>query len=322
VSISFLKIGFCILFIISCLIGTAQPIDDGNRIETLRLEKYFQVCYDNDFFTGSDYYYTQGIAFKYANPRLRSFFLAKCLFSLGHSIDHYGLSFHQFCYTPTSIASDNILYGDRPFASCLSFTSFMNAIDTGRNLSFQTSLTLGIIGPAALGKEIQSNIHRWVNDPIPKGWQYQVKNDVIINYAMELEKPVLSSPLWRVGVMGGAKLGTLNDALNMGVNLLAGHFNDPCRLSALQKKFQYYLFAQAQGNLIGYDATLQGGIFNRDNSYVISARDLSHLTLRVDAGITFGIKGINFSYHQSFLTKEFASGLDHRWGGLSMLIVL
>ena len=112
--------------------------------------------------------------------------------------------------------------------------------------------------------------------------------------------------------------GTLNDRVSGGFIFMAGNFNNPFKNNlSKSKKVEYYFYGQAKTNFIGYSATMQGGIFNRSSPYSIAAKDISRINFQADAGIIVNFKKLYLSYTQSFLTKEFRTGLYHRWGGVS-----
>jgi lipid A 3-O-deacylase len=118
-------------------------------------------------------------------------------------------------------------------------------------------------------------------------------------------------------------LGTLNTKINTGLNVLVGWFNDRYQTAGGNKrKFELYIFSQGRINVIGYDASLQGGVFNHRSVHTIAAADLSRLVFQADGGIIMNYKTIYLSYTQSFLTEEFMTGKTHRWGGTSFGIRL
>ena len=235
-------------------------------------------------------------------------------------LDMWQPTFNLFGYTPTTIASDNILYGDRPFDANISLKTFLIQADSVHQQQVSTSFSIGVMGPAALGNEIQTNIHRWVKNPLPHGWQHQIQNDIIINYQLNYEKKLLSAGNnFLLNSTAEARLGTLNDKLSGGFNFMAGRFNK--RFSSVadhKRKAEYYLYGQSRLNFVGYDASLQGGLFNRKSPYTITGSDVSRFTYQADAGIIVNFKKLYLSYTQSFLTKEFRTGKYHRWGGVSV----
>ncbi len=299
---------------------SCQVLDPTATFKTIHSSSYFRLYYDNDYFTKTDYYYTQGITLEYVHPSLKKIPVSKILLHPAGSYVQYGLSANLFGYTPTSYESNSILYGDRPFSSCITLGFFAIASDSSKKQRLSSALTLGVIGPAAQGNEIQTGIHRWTNNPLPKGWQYQIKNDVIINYRVTGEKNLFDAgSAFLVNGTAEANMGTLNDKISTGINLMAGHFNAPYETAAKsKKKIEYYFYGQSRVQLIGYDATLQGGLFNHSSPYTIAAGDITRFTFQADAGIVFNFRSLYLCYSQSYLTREFSTGLYHRWGGISI----
>ncbi len=302
------------------MITQAQLTDNSSTFRHIDHNSYFRFHYDNDYFTKSDEYYTQGITLEYVHPSLQHLLPAKLLWKPYTNIPQYGITVNVFGYTPTSIASDSILYGDRPFDANITIKAFLIQADTIHHQQVSTALSIGVMGPAGLGKEIQTNIHRWLKNPAPHGWQYQTQNDIVLNYQLNYEKQLLSAGNnFLLNTTAELRAGTLNDKLSGGFNFMAGRFNK--RFSPVtyhKRKAEYYFYGQGRVNIIGYDASMQGGLFNRKSPYTISGRDVSRLTFQADAGIIVNFKKLYFSYTQSILTKEFRGGKYHRWGGVSI----
>jgi lipid A 3-O-deacylase len=312
-----IKVATSIVMISASLSSKAQLIDNSSTFRNLPAKSYFRFHYDNDFFTKTDYYYSQGIELEYVHPDLQKFFLSNILLRPVNTLITTGITFNLFAYTPTSIRSDSILYGDRPYAAAMSFKMFNKATDTIHQQQFASSFQLGGIGPLAQGENIQTGIHRWLHNKLPEGWQYQVQNDIVLNYQLNYEKKIaaIKNGLL-VNVAAEARAGTLQDRLSGGINFMAGHFTDPYR-TGRRRKMAYYLFGQGRVDLIGYDALMQGGLFNRNNPYIIAAADISRITFQADAGLVLNFPKFYLSYTQSFLSKEFRTGRYHRWGGVS-----
>ncbi|MEO7522710.1 MAG: lipid A deacylase LpxR family protein [Ferruginibacter sp.] len=298
----------------------AQVIDNTSTFKTLPAKSYFRFQYDNDYFTKADEYYSQGISFEFVHPGLKKFPLTKLLLKTPNSNVTYGLGLNIFGYTPTSILSSSILYGDRPYSGEITLKTFSASTDTVHAKRISTAINIGVIGPAGLGNEIQTNIHKWTGNPIPLGWHTQIKNDVIINYQVDYEKQFLAKKdHFLINGVGGLRLGTLDTRLSGGFNFMAGNFNDPYHLaSARKKKVEYYIYGQARMHLIGYDASLQGVVFNRKSPYVIKSKDVERASFQGDYGVVVNFRKIYLSYSQSFITKEFKTGKNHRWGGINI----
>lgn len=294
--------------------------DNSSTFRNIDQKSYFRFHYDNDYFTKTDEYYTQGITLEYVHPAVKKFPLAKLLWKPYKTSAQYGVTVNLFCYTPTTTSDDHILYGDRPFDADISLKTFLVQADSIRQQQVSTAFSIGVMGPAALGKEIHTTIHRWLNNPLPHGWQFQVRNDIILNYQLNYEKKLVRAGThFLLNTTAEARIGTLNDKLSGGLNFMAGRFNKRfSSFTSKNKKAEYYLYGQSRLNLTGYDASMQGGLFNRSSPYTISATDITRVTFQADAGIIVNFRKLFFSYTQSYLTKEFRTGNSHRWGGVSI----
>lgn len=311
---------FSIIFICNAGNTKAQLIDNSSTFRNIHQKNYFRFHYDNDYFTKTDEYYTQGITLEYVHPFIKKIPAARLLWKPFKTQPQYGVSFNLFGYTPTTILSDSILYGDRPFNANISLKIFSIQADEINKQQISTAFSIGVMGPAALGYDIQYNIHRWLKNPLPHGWQHQTKNDIIINYQLNYEKKLLSAGKnFLLNTAAEARLGTLNNKLSGGFNFMAGRFNKRFLPTGNEKrKAEYYFYGQGRVNFIGYDASMQGGLFTRKNPYTITGSDVTRVTFQADAGIIVNFKKFYLSYTQSLLTKEFRTGKYHRWGGVSV----
>jgi hypothetical protein len=219
-------------------------------------------------------------------------------------------------FTPTTISSSQIPNGDRPFAACLMLKLFLIRTNTIRNTTFTSATSLGVIGPAAGGAEFQAAIHRWIDDTEPKGWEHQIRNDVIINYEAKYTKRILSSRYFAAAGEGRARLGTLNTKVSGGAVVMAGLFDDPWSFQHNKLGFRAYFYWQPSLNLVGYDAALQGGLLKKNSPYTIPASDISRVVFQNNVGIVIKVAKVDLEYFQSYLTKEFENGRSHYWGGL------
>ena len=305
----------CILFAYST---SAQRISNTALYRTINSKQYFRFHYENDYFSTTDIYYTQGINLEYVNPAIGNFLTSKLLVGSVSKKAKFGIALEHEGYTPTSISHPEIQVGDRPFAACLFLKTFSIKNDSIRRTRISSSLSAGAIGPIAGGKEIQETIHRWINDTEPLGWENQIKNDFILNYELEYERGLIAVPdYFSFSGKAAARVGTLNIKAFAGVTLMAGLFEDPFTNFSKQKmKMQVYLYAEPLVNFVAYDATLQGGVFNSASTYVITSKDISRLVFQGNVGIVFRINALQLDYFQSYLTREFETGGTHLWGGI------
>lgn len=299
----------------------AQRIDNTASFRQMSQDSYVRLHYDNDYFTATDYYYTQGYNFEVVNPALRKNPLTKLLIKARGNQVKYGLAFEHFGFTPTTIQSDVILVGDRPFAGCILLKTFSISTDTLRRIRVSSVLSTGMVGPVAFAGDMQAAIHRLINGVEPHGWQYQIRNDVILNYNLNFEKQLYAyRHALSISANAQAQVGTFADRLQTGFVVMAGRFDSPFGTTPSNRRLplQLYVYAQPLVSVVGYDATLQGGLFNRSSPYVIPADQLARTTFQANIGAVFRYKNLYLEYYQSLLTREFETGMPHRWGGVKI----
>jgi hypothetical protein len=85
------------------------------------------------------------------------------------------LAVGQNLYTPEDIKTTEVVADDRPYAGWLHGDLTMSA-RRGRTLTMAT-LSLGVVGPAAQGEELQRWFHGVIGSPIPAGWDNQLANE-------------------------------------------------------------------------------------------------------------------------------------------------
>jgi hypothetical protein len=296
----------------------AQRISNTALYRDVSSLKYLRLYYENDYFSTTDKYYTQGINLEYVHPAIGNFFTSRLLIRSRSKEAKFGISLEQEAYTPTSITSSEILIGDRPFAASLFLKIFSIVNDPSKRERISSTLSFGAIGPTTGGKEIQEVIHRWIDYIQPKGWQHQIHNDVIINYQIEYERGLLNREnYFSLSAKTGARAGTFNTKAYAGAIIMTGYFDDPFKnFSRRERKNQVYLYVEPLLNIVGHDATLQGGLFNKTSPYTIKSTDINRLVFQGNAGIVFKINTVHLEYFQSYLTKEFKTGQSHLWGGV------
>lgn len=296
----------------------AQRIDNTSVYRTINSPTYFRLHYENDYFSTTDLYYTQGVNLEYVHPAIGKFFTSKILLRSSSKEVKFGMSLEQEGYTPSSISHAEILKNDRPFAAALFFKTFSTVNNAERKERISSSFSVGVIGSVTGGEQIQEGLHRLIHYTLPQGWDNQIANDVILNYGLDYQRGIFSTDNY-VSFFGraGARAGTYSTKAYISTILMLGYFDEPFRnFSAQNKKFQVYLYAEPLFNIVGHDATLQGGLFNHTSPYTIASEDITRMVFQGNAGIVFRINTVQLEYFQTYLSKEFKTGSDHVWGGI------
>lgn len=279
-------------------------------------ETYFRFHYDNDFFAATDKNYTQGYSFEFANPLFKKNPVNHIFIKLKGQSNTYGLAIEHIGFTPSNFVSIDIQTGDRPFAAAIYLKSFATSTDTLKKSRLSQSLSLGFIGPGAFGKEMQTEIHRLTGNKIPGGWDNQIQNDLVLNVKFDYEKQLFRyNELLSLQSVAAFQLGTLFSNAMVGFNTTFGLIDLPFSGSGYSSAFKLFAYAQPVVSIIGYDATLQGGIFTNDNPYEISSKDIERVTSQIDYGLILKYKRLYLEYTRTSITREFKSGNAAKWGG-------
>ncbi|WP_157974526.1 lipid A deacylase LpxR family protein [Lewinella sp. IMCC34183] len=262
-------------------------------------DHYFRLTYANDYFGATDYYFTQGIRLEYGSER-----------------DGWLLA--QEGYTPTSIRDDRIRYGDRPYAGAL-YVGYRRAIPTGTNWSFSHQLIAGVMGPWSLAAAEQRYIHDRTGNVAPRGWKYQIANDLLLNYRVNARRTLLDFRYLRLDGLASARAGTYHSRLQLGPDLRIGVL-PVTDAAGKRRRFELALHLRPAAHLNLYDATLQGGLLNRDSPYTLTTDEVRRLVGSVDVGIAVGRRKWGVSFTRTYLSPEFSGGRPHDWGTIQLRI--
>ncbi len=316
-----LRIGLILLLFQTFFITVFSQQNDSifNLVKT---ENYIRIQYDNDFFSATDRYYTQGIQLDFTHPIVKYSPFTYTLFSLKKtSKKYYGIQFHQDCFTPLSIRYDTLNYRERPYAATFFISHTLNSLNKEKKMAIQTQVDLGIIGPCAKCEDEQKAIHRALLNIQPLGWGNQLQTDYIINYRIKVEKGLYSKKNREINAQTQLRVGTLYTDINAGITARMGFFspyfsNLGMDIKGIHRKrnFQFYGILRGNAKAVGYNATLQGGVFNNNNRYEINTNRITRFVFDGMAGIVLTYKKISLEYDKFYLSKEFTEGLDHGWG--------
>jgi lipid A 3-O-deacylase len=305
-------------FLFLAIPAQAQAVYNTGIERDMQSDGYLRLHYQNDFFTATDYYFTQGVLLEFAHPGFRRFFLNKAMIRPCGWSTVQGIGAEQNGYTPTDYVPAQIQYGDRPFAGTLSLKYFLLAKDTLKRQRVSSALNLGVIGPLAGAGDIQTYIHERTPNAIPHGWHNQVANDIVLQYHAGYERQLLRvQDYFIMAAVGTINAGTISNKAALGLTFMAGWLDTPFS-NRRSRKFRLYLYDHPGLSLVGHDATLQGSLFHNNSPYVLPGNQVSRVVFRNNWGIIARLGKVYLEYYQSFITKEFNTGLEMRNGGFQV----
>ena len=294
--------------------------EGGNGSDTAELEIYtpglFSFTWANDFLYKTDYYYSNGFEFI-----LDAKFMEKSPFNIillpqsSNSQVWYGLTLVQDFFTPVDIYADTIQYGDRPYASLLMIGNRKLSQDLSRRLDIYSEIRIGLIGRYSGGQYIQNGIHwiLWTSRPAG-GWDNQLSMDLCINYLAGIRKELLNFKyISFVGSMD-ARAGIPYTDITPGLEIKLGWFNDPyLNRGRRNDGWEVYLSGSGYGRFVLYNATIQGGLLNKNSPYTTN---INNLVYGYKTGLTASYKLFRIDIDHHWISPEFVGGMNHQWASL------
>ena len=338
---------YCPLMLILSLI-----METGFAEDLLRKDESWNVglVVENDLTADTDKNYTSGIRLNWISPDLTRYKDSELLpdwsLPLINALPlindpglqrNVGIAIGQKIFTPEDILSNQLIEDDRPYAGWLylSMAFYSKSVTTLDTFELQ----LGIVGPAALGREAQNSIHRFRGLDEANGWSHQLENEPGIVFLYERKWRALEAALGNglgtdLITHGGAAVGNVSTYANAGLEWRFGwhlptdfgtslirpggdatgptNANDP-RFSNDQR-FGIYAFGAVTGRLVLRDIFLDGNSFASSHSV-----DKEYFVSDLIVGGSVIIQGVKLSYAHVFRGKEFklqSSGSN--FGSLSM----
>ena len=287
----------------------------------------FQFYIENDSFgAGTDRYYTNGIKFGggvRAEPIIERVFkrpaetvLQSITANRGNL--QFGLFLGQNIYTPRNITRAAPQPFDRPWAAWLYLGGVVQNVEAGRLQTVE--LDLGMVGPAAGGKFVQTYWHRIVDADEPKGWSNQIRNEpgLLIAY---LEKwrygpatGVQAVPHFGITVGNVMTLARAGGIVRLGQNMSGfgpdtiepgGAMLQQTRLlddSVSRSAPEWYVFAGVDGRLVGRNIFLDGNTFRES-----AAVDRRVWVYDLTGGMTLRVSPLRVSLTRVQRSSEFST---------------
>lgn len=326
--------------------GTALAASDPTERWTLNL--YFE----NDLFSNTDEGYTNGLRAAWVSPDLQDYLddptLPRWIREVNERLTFFhktrkGLqrnltfSIGQTLYTPQDNRRVDLIVEDRPYAAWL-FASMGYQTRNDANLD-TLEVRLGMVGPAAVGRQAQNFIHDLRGFERFDGWDNQLSNELGAVFLWEHKRKLsyLYNENSRFGFdlisHTGIALGNVATYLNAGGEIRVGWaIPNDFGTSAIRPGgdnstpdskwdprsngkggWGAHLFLSFDARIIGRDIFLDGNTF-ADSHSVEKKQFVGDAAL----GFSFIYRGTKISYAQIFRSKEFKlQNSGHSYGSLA-----
>ena len=209
----------------------------------------------------------------------------------------------QDIFTPRDITSPALLEDDRPFAS-YAVVEHHRGRTLGGGWALDQGFSAGVLGKYSGGGLMQNAVHRMVDFAEElSGWQYEVKPDAILNYRGEIAKRWSLPSGFSLAGAGAARLGSLHTDASLEAAAA-------WKVASARGARHFRIAVSGGGRLVGYNATLSGGLINRDDRYrgvVRPERLVGNLTATTEA--RYGPIGLEASLVH--VSPEFKGGVSH-----------
>jgi len=278
---------------------------------------------DNDVYLmiRQDQYYTNGLNFYYKKA-VDSIKLSDRLQNKTWTIN-----LGQKLYN----ASDGAVYSsrqvDRPITG---YTYIGGKISwfTKKEEVISLGTEVAIIGPRALGKNIQEGFHRTFRFYEINGWEYQLNNSLGIDAQASYSRLLLRNRSKKLDaiIKGDVVLGLNNTRVSASTSFRWGRINrlfesvllgSRIQSKSRQSDKEFYLFYRPQIDWVLYNSTIQGGLLIADKGPVVF--DIKPIVFSQIVGFQFATHSIGLNFSYTFNTNDVRSDASsHQYGTLSL----
>lgn len=275
------------------------------------LSDSFSLYIENDFPFNTDRYYTHGWGIRYSSNKLDSSDFLQKISLIKNNFKSY-ISLNQQLYTPNDRLSTDKLTDDHPYSGLLYF-KLSTFASSSYDWFFKTEYSIGLIGESAFGKESQEAIHSITASSLnPKGWDNQLKNDLILNADFSFLRVLLDFPIIEIHGLGLAGVGTLNNYVGLGISLQK-YFEISHNINFAFNFVDHY-------NASIYDTKLRGTfLFNSDEALSADKIETFYNTYRLN--LIFRIYNFDLIVAYNNVSKQIKSGYVHKYVTLELAYI-
>jgi lipid A 3-O-deacylase len=212
---------------------------------------------------------------------------------------------------------------DRPYAG---YTYLGYSISRLKKLSIVSSLEfeVGLVGKATGLGQVQQWWHKQVGYEVPRGWDSQIANELIINMNYQFQKSIKLSEDFDLVSNTGLYIGTGSNKVSQDVTIRLIDFN-PLTQSIFSNsllgyegdmsKPEVFLFFGCGIDYVVSNIFLEGSFFNNNPSPFTV--DANSLLIRRNFGIMYAKKRGSFAFSVISLGKEMEKGTKHSFVSLT-----
>jgi len=277
----------------------------------------------NDIVFQTDKYYTNGLNLEYITQNSFNLFSPIHFLHTTGTVSFNVVSLRQDIFTPQKMSAGKYNQLDRPFASYLLAGSRKTSLDFSKKIILTSIIEVGVLGKYSGGELVQNGVHSILPaSQHVSGWEGQVQSDLALNYGLEVEKGLVNHPWFGLSGHLAGKVGLPHTYAGTGLTIRVGKYLDYFSNLGLNRHSGWYIyfFTRLNVNLVLYNATIQGGIFNPVKESIHP--DLTSFVFNARNGLNLSYKSYTIELGMQQVSAEFKNGTMHRWGYLSFIIQL
>ncbi len=306
-----------------------RPAEDDVQRGTM------SIYFENDLFTGTDRFYTNGVKLSWSSADLEKFADTPYASGLLPLIDHIpfinsssyqknlAFSVGQNIYTPDDTESTERLENDRPYAGWL----YLGLGFIWKNAAVRNSLAIniGVVGSWSYAEEAQRLVHETRGLAVPRGWDNQLHNElgVVAVYERTWRWPRHERRVgldWELLPHVGAAVGNVATYANLGGEFRVGlnlpddfgtagigpaaTTSTPVERGQTAERARFdlglYVFARADGRAVAHNIFIDGNTFGSSAS-----AERKPLVADLSVGTSLNLHNTKITYAVTYRSEEF-----------------
>jgi lipid A 3-O-deacylase len=317
--------------------GMALAADD-------RPATFVSLQLENDFFANSgDRYYTHGSQLPLLQNTDPPALLDKIsdlvpFYRKGEQLSLVNFTVAQNIFTPDNTEATTVVQGDRPYAGYLYFgAAVLSRINSSELVDYGNmfEVTVGAVGPSALGKEIQTGYHDLLGIDSPQGWDNQLHDEPALGLSYtrfwRLVTPVSDTLQLGVAPHTGMALGNV---YTYGAGGVLFRFGKDLRRDLSPPNIRpgfpglayfeggdepsWYFYLGMEGRLVARDIFLDGNTFRSSHSV-----DKEPLVGEMQFGFVYLWRDMRIAFSNMLRTAEFKGQQDNmHYGAVNFSFVM
>ena len=273
----------------------------------------FSMTGENDYFTGTDRYFTNGLHLELQFDNTNSPLLRQILPTFPEfKTIYYGVGITQNIYTPGDLNTSKFLPHDLPYSGTFFASLYRVSVNSKNTLRLTSEFDGGVMGPQAEAGEVQTWFHRLIHDKLPQGWRNQVNSDLIINHKFGLTKTIIQNNYAAVLTDAKLNIGTVMNTVGSGVIVKLGVLSPAMQdLFHHEKKITANLFFGA-----GYTYVAGNRLLGARQE--LNLVPITHDVYSYQYGAEVSGRSFKISYTVSAISKQRDDIQGHRYGSIML----